>query len=242
MTEILHIHSESTFEHTYTAPGMYYVNTYTGDRENSEAYNWFTVYVDDLDNVGTYSAPPGGSPPVLNFKASSSPFVGVAPLTVNFDASQSFDLEGDAFEVFWHFDSLIFKRITKGLSVSKTFNNPGFHPVKVGLRDAHGNETVHHFDVLVYDSSVDEQPRFFASQDDNDPYNMHFSASYESLYGVLNRYFFWDLGNGDFRRGLYTYTYAQNGIYPVTLTTVDVFGNRKSVMEILMLSFFKSLC
>ena len=231
--------SDTVSTHTYTQPGIYQVSVYVRDEryaENgggAENSNNFTVYVDDPNNLGTYSAPAGGSPPVINLKGMRDSFGGKAPLTVEFDASESFDLEGDSFDVFWEFSNVTFRKYEKGLKVTKTFDNPGYHFVDVGVRDSHGNEHVKTFDILVYDPEVKEQPRFFIRQDDNNPYYFHFSADVAHLYGVPAAEFFWDLGNGDMIRGLYDYTYSQNGIYPVTLSTIDMFGNRQSVSKIL---------
>ncbi|MCZ0932735.1 MAG: PKD domain-containing protein [Oligoflexia bacterium] len=220
--------------HTYTKPGIYQVTPFTSDRGAGERYNEFTVYVDDPNDPGAYKAPAGGSPPVLNLVGTNDFYSGQAPLTVNFDASQSFDLEGDSFEVFWSFDGFTFKQFDEGLKVSRTYDNPGRYSVLVGLRDSHGNEFMRYIDVYVYDPLVEEQPRFTARQRTDNPQEIKFNAGIRELYGVPALYSFWDLGNGDFsRRYNPDYTYSKNGTYPVTLTTVDIFGNRKSVSKIL---------
>ena len=98
--------------YTYTQPGIYRVFVLVDDRAHGRNYHEFTIYVDDPDNPGAYSAPSGGSHPVIDITA-SSPRIGVAPLTVRFDASRSFDLEGDTFEVFGNFGILLLKKTKK---------------------------------------------------------------------------------------------------------------------------------
>ena len=230
--------TDTVYTYTYTEPGVYKVEPFLRNEISesnglrTETYNEFLVYVDDPDNPGTHQAPAGGSHPVLNLNAPAS-FTGKAPLTVNFDASQSFDLEGDDFEVHWDFDGFTFRKYEKGLRVTKTYDNPGFYNVRVTIRDSHGNEFRKWYNILVYDSLVEEQPRFFASQDDNDLKNFHFSAGTNQLYGVPVDRFFWDLGNGEVRRGLYTYTYSEDDNYIVSLSTIDMFGKRQTVNKFL---------
>ena len=219
--------------HTYTEPGIYTVYPFTADRGAGERYNSFTVYVDDPDDPGAYSAPNGGSPPVLNLANTTSSYAGKAPLTVHFDASESFDLEGDSFEAFWGFEGFSFKKFEEGLKVSKTYDNPGYYPFHVTLRDSHGNEFIHSSAVFVYDPLVKEQSRFFARQTSSDPYEVRFLATTQQLYGVPAQYFFWELGNGHFEQGIFNYTYPESGVYPVTFSTVDIFGNRQSVSKTL---------
>ena len=220
--------------HTYTKPGAYEVYAYVADSKEGEKEHLFMVYVDDPNNPGTYTAPAGNTPPVISLANTAlNIFAGEAPLTVNFDASESFDLEGDSFEAFWYFSNSPYREYEKGLTVSKTFNNPGRHLAFLGLRDSKGNESMRYFNVYVYDSSVEEKPRFFARQQSNDPYKIKFNASTEELYGVPARYRFWNSGDGNLSRSLNTYTYSQDGMYPVTLSTIDMFGKRQSVSKLL---------
>ena len=219
--------------YTYKKPGIYTVQAFTSDRGAGERFNFFTVYVDDPDNLGTYSTPAGGSPPVLNLVGTGSSFSGQAPLTVNFDASQSFDLEGDSFEVFWMFDGFSFNQFDEGLKVSRTYDNPGRYSVRVGIRDSHGNEYMRYFDVYVYDPLVEEPAGFIARQRSSDPYRIQFNSSTPELYGVPAYYRLWDLGDGNFARYNNSHTYSQDGIYPVTFTAIDIFGKRQSVSKVL---------
>lgn len=216
--------------HTYTTPGIYQVEAFARDSTGSEVYNYFSVYVDDPNNLGTYSAPSGGSYPVLDLTASSS-IVGQAPLTVNFDASHSFDLEGDDFQVFWDFDGFIFKKLDKGLTTTRTYNYPGTYHVKVTVQDSHGNEYNNWFDVRVYDEDLDWSPQFVIAQNEDYEFDIFIP---NNIYGPAIQYAFWSFGDDSYDSGGYnTHTYRQNGIYPVTLTVIDVLGNRKSATRML---------
>ena len=218
--------------YTYTEPGIYTVFALADDRAGGRVYNEFTIYVDDPDNPGTYSAPAGGSPPVLDIMA-TSPRVGTSPLTVNFDASRSFDLEGDTFEVFWHFDNFVFKGYDEGLRVSKTFKTAGTYEFRVGIRDSHGNEFIEYYLIHVYDTAADEEPKFFIEQRGPREFVMFFG---NPLYEVSATYrnVFWDFGDNTYsRRWFAGHTYSAPGMYPVTLTVLDILGNRRTVSRIL---------
>ena len=123
------------------------------------------------------------------------------------------------------------------MTVSKTFKTTGTYEFRVGVRDSHGNELIRFFTVIVYDSLVDENPRIFIKQ--RDPYSFVMFAS-DPVYGIGVRFrnFFWDFGDGNYLAdgsGSYVmHTYSNdNRVYPVTLTIVDIFGNRKSVSKFL---------
>ena len=219
--------------YTYTEPGIYTVFALADDRAGGRVYNEFTVYVDDPDNPGTYSAPSGGSPPVLDIMA-TSPRVGTSPLTVNFDASRSFDLEGDNFEVFWYFYNFaVDKRHKEGLRVSQTFKAAGTYEFRVGIRDSHGNELIGYYEVLIYDTTADEEPRFFIEQRGPREFTMFIGNPLYDV-SVTERNYFWDFGDNTYGRFNYQrHTYSSPGIYPVTLTVLDTLGNRRTVSKVL---------
>ena len=89
--------------------------------EFTEANNRATLY---LDNTA----------PVARVVASVTS--GRAPLTVNFDASASFDREGDTMSFSWAFADG--SPSASGMTVSHTFSRPGRYPVVVAVTDAKG--------------------------------------------------------------------------------------------------------
>ena len=186
------------FTHTYTKPGIYTVEAFMRDKRLGERYNYFTVYIDDPDNPGTYKAPAGGSPPIVNLKNSTDNFSGQVPLTITFDASETFDLEGDDFEIFWSFDGFSNKEFEKGLRVTKTYEYPGKYALLVGARDSHGNEYMRYYEVFVYDPLYKEKPSFTIRQRSSNPYRINFNTSVSELYGIPANYRFWNLGDGNF--------------------------------------------
>ena len=72
-------------------------------------------------------------PPVV--EVSATPTWGMAPLRVQFDASRSFDPEGDPFTVHWDFGDGF---IGAGALVARTFTVPGTYQVTVTLRAERG--------------------------------------------------------------------------------------------------------
>ena len=101
--------------HTITAgnEGMYKV--YLAVQDNRESYKEAeaTIYVG-------VTVPSGGSAPSIIESASST--LGTAPLTVNFDASFSFDIDGDTFTAHWFFDDRSNpKSVIDGLTATYTF-------------------------------------------------------------------------------------------------------------------------
>ena len=94
-------------------------------------------------------APSGGSAPSLVYTI--IPIQGDFPFTVSFDASNSFDIDGDSFEVFWFLgnENTSASPWARGETVTHTYQYPGVRDGSVMLRDAHGNTTMSYFSVYV---------------------------------------------------------------------------------------------
>jgi PKD repeat protein len=74
------------------------------------------------------------SPPQASVVASTTS--GSAPLTMNFDASTSYDPEGDPISFNWNFADGSANQV--GAITSHTFNQTGLYPVTVVVNDSHG--------------------------------------------------------------------------------------------------------
>lgn len=80
----------------------------------------------------------GNQPPVAVPDASVQS--GTAPLTVNFNASRSYDPDGIIANYFWSFDDIVNSRVSGSdlLNPSHTFNRPGVYRVTLTVRDNAG--------------------------------------------------------------------------------------------------------
>ena len=222
-TSVTQTHTVSSGEE-----GVYKIRLIVDD--NDRAYN------DTIANIYVgIDAPPGGSAPVHVILA--RPTVGTAPLTVNFDASNSFDLEGDNFKAYWHFgDHSAAELGQEGLTSSYTFKRPGKYSVDLLLVDSHGNREEKSISVHVRPSdwSVEQRPgpQFFALQNDM-PRSARFTHDeHFDLHQIPNENYFWDFGDASKARGNNKiHQYDEEGTYLVTLTTIDGDGVRRKITK-----------
>ena len=164
--------------------------------------------------------------------------MGTAPLTVNFDATGSFDIDGDTIEYFWWFDSRHFD-ISDGArtpTASYTYDLPGTYHAILALRDSHGNMVEHGFNIYVKAPvDVDIIPKFFPTEGDDGPLSVNFSYDgrhYGMVDNIPSYQTYWDFGDGARTIRRYAHhTYEREGTYLVKLTTIDVTGVRRSVVR-----------
>lgn len=117
-------HRTVTFTFTYPASGgniVAVVDPGNVINEFSKANNRATIY---LANTAPQA------------RVAANITNGVAPLTVDFEASASFDLEGDVLAFNWAFADGGLS--AGGAKVSHTFNRAGIYPVTVAVIDIHG--------------------------------------------------------------------------------------------------------
>ena len=166
------------------------------------------------------------------------PRVGTAPLTVNFDASSSFDIDGDTFEVFWYFgqDNENIPFGATGTTASYTYTRPGTYYGSVTVRDSHGNTNENGFSIYVKPSGdLDTGLPFFISSSDN-PRQFNFSAhrSLGLIDSIPHENLFWDFGDGTKKvGGDQNHEYEREGTYLVKLSAIDISGSRKSATKYL---------
>ncbi len=144
----------------------------------------------DLDNDYAESWQPssllGGSPgrltidnlppvPVLDIR----PLSGVIPLRVTFDASGSFDPDGDEFTVRWNFDDGV---VGASEVVSRTFREAGVHRGTVTLADGIASPTVVSFEI---DALSDADDVRFVRGDVNDDGRVDVSDAVRLVFGLF---------------------------------------------------------
>ena len=229
-------------EHSYENTSPTQSHTVTAGNEGE-----YKIRLEVRDNVETYkhgrasvyvgvTAPPGGSAPTgIHF---ASPAFGTAPLMVNFDASASFDLEGDAIETYWNFGDRASDQIgASGPRASYTYRKPGTYFTNVAVVDSHGNYSREYLAIHVKaaeDSteSAEAGPYFFALAGE-ESLSLRFNYLRTGLDLVPSENHSWDFGDGTRKLGggVPYHTYAQEGTYLVTLTTVNVDGVRRKARK-----------
>lgn len=156
---------------------------------------------------------------------------GRAPLTINFDLSQSFDEDGDISHFEWDFgDGQTLS--SPELQISHTFLEEGVYTVVVRAIDSLGNVGNDDIMITVY---VAKSPEiiYTVNQVPDRPYErvIDMRSSYDPD-GLIVRYNF-DFGNGQTYTssfiGAVRHAYAAPGTYTVTLEAIDNEGNASSV-------------
>ncbi len=173
------------------------------------------------------------SSPVIVVK--SFPNEGVAPFTVFFDASNSYDIDGDSFSISWHFVEE--QLVESGLAVSHTFfddsdyNNDGFnegYQVVVVAEDVFGNRSFANFVILVYNPAP--VVNFIVNRNSSltlTPITFDASASYDPASIIVKPRgkiieYKWDFGDGAVTYGVVVqHTYLKKGDYQVVLSLTD---------------------
>lgn len=105
-----------TTTHTYTQKGNYTVTLTVTDNNNLNGTCKSEVHV--------------SKPPVAKFKLDRNK--GVAPLTINFDASESYDPDGKITKYLWEFGD---NSTGSGKTISHTYTEPGYYAVFLTVYD-----------------------------------------------------------------------------------------------------------
>lgn len=212
--------------------GEYHISLTVWDNNNAYRHADTVVYVG-------VTKPTGGAPPTPIFSANST--LGTAPLTVNFDATPSFDIDGDSFKAYWYWDDYSAAQLgTTGLTPSYTFTKPGTYLVDLVLEDAHGNMSLSNVFIYVrrpgWSAEESSGPHIFAfvGYGEKQPRSITFDYRDDiHLDNIPYENYFWDFGDGSRERGPYQeHQYQHEGTYPITLTTIDVDGVRKQVTKL----------
>jgi len=193
----------------FQTPGEYDIELTVIDDDGSEDTDDLTVTVEDANN-----------PPEAIAEASQTS--GEAPLTVDFDASESSDPDDDIAEYVWRFDDV--STPERGEQVSHEFEDPGEYDVELFVRDQRGNSDS---DTVTIDvSAPDNPPEAIAEASPTSgkvPLEVDFDASESSDPDNDIARYRWEFDDGRGPRfgEEATRTFTDPGTYDVELTVTD---------------------
>lgn len=157
---------------------------------------------------------------------------GPAPLSVNFDASRSFNLGGQISKVRWSFDDVrSIDRVRSGAVVSHTFKYPGVYSGYVEAVSDIGAKRREYFRIFVtHGSEQNIAPKIYMNNEGNGVVQFEPRVS---LGGYIDdNHTYWDFGDGSplyVGRGP-SHVYNLGALYEksflVKLWTLDIFGNQ----------------
>jgi parallel beta-helix repeat protein len=193
-----------TTSHTYEKGGTFTAKLTVTDNANQSS-----------SSTKTISA---GSPPVASFVA--SPTAGRAPLTVNFDASSSYDPDGTIASYSWNFGD---GSSGSGKIVSYTYTKEGTFTATLTVKDDISLEGKTSQEIKI--SSTNVIASFTTSTRKGEaPLSVTFDASGSKPSddnGKITSYV-WDFGDGTGDSGIkVSHTYAKTGKFIATLKVTD---------------------
>lgn len=203
--------TSKTFTCTFPSAGNYTFQLHSTDSIQTLTYISTTI------NVGASTVK---SNPIAIFDIDND--WGAGPLTVNFDASSAFDLDGSIVSYMWDFsESNNPQARMQGQKVTKTFYQPGTYFVKLTVKDDLGNESDIYREVHV---SGGTNPQIVAMN--NSPLNVSFYSGRIAMpVPISAQMSYWDFGDGTKYKGTWpNHTYAAAGTYTVTQKLVDLAG------------------
>ena len=165
---------------------------------------------------------PGGQneSPVADFE--HDPQEGYVPLVVRFDASASFDPDGQILSYAWDFGD---GETAEGVIVEHTYTAPGEYVAKLTVRDDKGAEDTAEATVTALEPPENATPpvaRFtYSPQNPKVGETITFDASSSTDDGEIVEYR-WNFGDSTFGTGItVTHVYTKAGTYQVRLTVYD---------------------
>ncbi|MBB3698905.1 glycoside hydrolase family 9 protein [Flammeovirga yaeyamensis] len=167
------------------------------------------------------SEPNGGGTPVAKFTMDVNQ--GVAPLTVNFDASMSSDPNDDPITYSWDFGNGTTSTL---VNPSATYTAPGEYTVSLTVSDGENVSTPVTEVVTVLDPNAPPVASFVASTNGGTlPLNVLFDASSSIDPNDEALTYDWDFGNGSVGTGVtVSNIFDAVGEFTVTLTVTNVSG------------------
>jgi len=206
------------------APGTYVLSVVVSDGLDSSAPDSVTVVaVEDL-------------PPVAAITA--LPVSGVAPLSVQFDGSSSYDPEGSALAFSWDFGDL--SAASTAVSPTHLYEDPGLYVATLRVTDGRGQIGTDSV-VITVEAPANQPPKISPSAlpvTGDAPLVVEFSAHASDPEGDVLTYA-WDLGDpssGDNTSALAepTQTYVDPGTYVAWLTVSDSFNEVSASLTIVV--------
>ena len=198
--------------HTFERTGFYQVLAFAEEEgRNSMSYNDLTI----VGGVGT--------PPTPSFSVSKR--IGVAPLTVAFDASSSKD-DGRIVSYNWKASDYSVEFVdmfSSGISSGHTYLQAGEYSPRLGLVDDSGDISIHHGHIIVLnEANPDNQmpQAIFAASVDGPTVSFNSRSSSDADGDI--RFYDWTFGDGSIDEvSDPRHTYERAGPYQVTLRVTD---------------------
>ena len=218
---------EETVSHTFTEKGVTSVELYVEEEGRTRVLN-FPVY------------PTAGQGPTVSYSLSSR--IGVAPLTVNFDGSFSFD-DGTIDSYHWGLDddsSSVIGQYANGVTVSHTYNQPGINYPCLTVVDNSGNVNMFCQKVIVLESANANNLNPTASFTFSiNGLRVTFDASSSTDSDGTIKFYEWNFGDGKINsREEDTYeehTFDEGGMHEVILKVTDNEGGTHSVTNTIVI-------
>jgi len=212
----------SPTEHVFNDSGTYWVSFTATDQANSFAQTQAQIFVDDTPPMG------GSVPSVI---VVTTDLIGAAPLNVNFDASNSFDIGGDDIVSYqWDFGDYDFPdNNASGAIASHVFRRPGTYFARLEATDENGGQYDYYFQVFAEGIDV-ATPEIFAFQWDVDPLKVSFNSPTAShAPNALPDHVFWDFGDSNSTLEFNpSHTYGSADTYTVDMAVHDIHGVRQT--------------
>jgi PKD repeat protein len=161
---------------------------------------------------------PGGNAPTASF--TFSPQTGNAPLDVTFDASESSDPDGQITGYTWNFGDLL---AGSGQTVVHRFETQGEYTVTLTVTDNDGKTGSASHNIVVEPPNEPPVARFtYSPVRGLYPLAVTFDASASTDADGQVVQYEWDFGDDQIGSGeIVTYTFAEKGLYTVSLTVYD---------------------
>jgi len=181
---------------------------------------------DSLDQEITLYGDFGNQPPVAAFTA--NPSSGVAPLTVQLDASASSDSTGTITEYNWNFGD---GQTATGKQTSHVFQTIGTYTVQLTVKDNQGLRatTTHLVSVTKPENQLPTAKIAASPTSGLAPLTVDFDGTLSSDPDGQIAHYLWNFGDGQTSTDATTaHTYTQGGSFTATLTVTDNDGGMAS--------------
>ncbi len=210
------ISSNPNTQHTYAEPGLYMATCTAKDYDDDQISKSIQILVIKVET---------NEAPTALFTA--NPQTGYAPLTVDFDASQSFDPDGSIEKYYWYAnDGMV--PFAQGITAEKTFAQPGDYIITLKVVDNEGASSIAKKTITVKEHIQENHPPVadfsYTPKNPKIFQQIKFDGLLSSDPDGDELTYSWDFDND----GLFDsfekntiYAYAEPGKYPVKLEVSD---------------------
>jgi PKD repeat protein len=214
--------------HTYGSAGDYIFKV----EISSENYNE-TIYM-NLDVTVAEYAPPSPGRPVAKF--TMNPYVIFEGDTITFDASNSYDPDGDELSYEWDFGD---GQTATGMIVTHTYSASAYnvdyprdYTVKLTVSDPYGNSNYAYQLIAINKRPlimIRPAPLVRDTQLTFDATGLSNYSNVNGLKGPITG-FLWDFGSTSTTAGITAiHAYSQSGTHTVSLTITDAYDNSSTI-------------